>query len=153
VLRVFVLGSVAVTRDGEPVAVPGGRTTELLVRLALDAGAPVRADRLIEDLWAVDAVNTRRNTLQSKVARLRRALGAEAVVAGLDGYRLAVAPAAVDALALADLAAEAAARHAGGDHAGAAEHGARALAGARGELLPGAGDADWAAPPSGCGRC
>ena len=31
---------------------PAGKTTEVLVRLALDAGRPVRADRLIEDLWA-----------------------------------------------------------------------------------------------------
>ena len=45
------------------------------MRLALDAGVFVRADRLVEDLWAADAVNTRRNTLQSKVAKLRRALG------------------------------------------------------------------------------
>ena len=45
------------------------------MRLALEAGVVVRTDRLIEDLWADDAVNTRRNTLQSKVAKLRRALG------------------------------------------------------------------------------
>ena len=44
------------------------------MRLALDAGLHVRADRLIEDLWAADAVNTRPNTLQAKVTRLRRAL-------------------------------------------------------------------------------
>ena len=55
--------------------VPGGKTSELLVRLALEAGVLVRADRLVDDLWAADAVTTRRNTLQSKVARLRRALG------------------------------------------------------------------------------
>ena len=45
------------------------------MRLALEAGVLVRADRLVDDLWGDDAVNTRRNTLQSKVARLRRALG------------------------------------------------------------------------------
>ena len=53
---------------------PSGKTTEVLVRLALDAGRPVSAERLIEDLWG-DAAATARNTLQSKVSQLRRALG------------------------------------------------------------------------------
>ena len=51
----------------------------------------MRADRLLDDLWAGAA--TRRNTLQAKVARLRRALGDPAAIAGGDGgYRLAVEP-------------------------------------------------------------
>ena len=75
-LAISVLGPVEVRRDGRAsLPVPAGKTSELLVRLALEAGALVRADRLVEDLWAADAVDTRRNTLQSKVARLRRALG------------------------------------------------------------------------------
>ena len=86
-------GPVEVRRDGESGAVPGGKTSELLVRLALDAGVLVRTDRLVEDLWAADAVDTRRNTLQSKVAKLRRALGdPAAVVSGDGGYALAVEP-------------------------------------------------------------
>ena len=51
-LTVAVLGPVEVHRDGVRLPVPSGKTTEVLVRLALDAGRPVRADRLIEDLWA-----------------------------------------------------------------------------------------------------
>ena len=66
-----MLGPVALRRDGEPVAVPGGKTAELLVRLALEAGTFVPADRLLDDLWAGEP--TGRNTLQQKVARLRRA--------------------------------------------------------------------------------
>src|SRR4051794_41860918 len=53
------------------VSIPGGKTAELLVRLALDAGRTVSADRLLDDLWA--GAPTQRNTLQAKVARLRRA--------------------------------------------------------------------------------
>ena len=45
------------------------------MRLALDAGLLVRTERLLDDLWGADAVTTRRNTLQSKIAKLRRALG------------------------------------------------------------------------------
>jgi len=37
-LQISVLGAIEVWRDGEPVRVPGGKTSELLVRLALDAG-------------------------------------------------------------------------------------------------------------------
>ena len=74
VLSISVLGPVEVRRAGELVPIPAGKTSELLVRLALDAGVLVRTDRLVDDLWAVDAVRTSRNTLQSKVAKLRRAL-------------------------------------------------------------------------------
>ena len=56
-----MLGPVEVRRDGELVPVPGGKTAELLVRLALEAGVFVRADRLLDELWAgrLDATATR----------------------------------------------------------------------------------------------
>ena len=49
-LTVAVLGPVEVRRDGIRVPVPGGKTAELLVRLALEAGVRVRTERLIDDL-------------------------------------------------------------------------------------------------------
>src|SRR3954454_22758200 len=95
-LEFLLLGPLDVRRDGKPVAIPRGKTAELLVHLALAAGTPVRADRLLDDLWA--GMPTNRNTLQQKVARLRRSLGDPSLVAGGDdGYRLAIEPAAVDA--------------------------------------------------------
>ncbi len=140
-----MLGPVEVRRDGLPVPVPGGKTSELLVRLALEAGLPVRAERLVDDLWAQAAVTTRRNTLQSKVARLRRALGDRRLIAGGDGgYALAVDPSAVDALAVVRDAGRAAALLEGGDERGAAELSTAALKLFRGELLPAAGDGEWA---------
>ena len=75
VLALSVLGPFELRRDGKLLAVPAGKSTELLIRLALDAGAPVRVERLIEDLWGSDGVATERNTLQAKVSKLRRALG------------------------------------------------------------------------------
>ena len=107
-----MLGPLEVRRDGRLLAVPGGKTSELLVRLALDAGELVRTDRLLDDLWAAGGVTTRRNTLQSKVAKLRRALGdPPVIVSGDGGYALDVEPSDVDALAvLAQTAAAAAAR-------------------------------------------
>ena len=72
---------------------PSGKTSELLVRLAVDAGSLVRTERLVEDLWGDTAVSTQRNTLQSKVSQLRKALGDSALVVGTsDGYRLDVDP-------------------------------------------------------------
>ena len=98
-LSVAVLGRVEVRRDGVLAAIPSGLTTELLVRLALDAGRPVRAERLLEDLWP-DDVGARRNTLQAKVSQLRRALGDPAALPGTAaGYTLAVDPERVDAVA------------------------------------------------------
>jgi hypothetical protein len=46
VLTVAVLGAVKARRDGDRLSVPAGKTTELLVRLALDAGSRVRVDIL-----------------------------------------------------------------------------------------------------------
>jgi hypothetical protein len=123
VFQISVLGPVEVRRDGRLVPVPGGKTSELLVRLALEAGVLVRADRLVEDLWAADAVNTRPNTLQSKVAKLRRAFGEAPVIAGGDGgYRLAVEPAAVDALAVLRDTVTASERLDAGDDRGGPQH-------------------------------
>jgi len=140
-----VLGSVEVRRDGEPVPVPGGKTAEVLVRLALDAGTFVRTDRLVEDVWAEDAVNTRRNTLQSKIAKLRRACGDPGViVSGDGGYTLAVEPDDVDALTVLRDAVTAAELLDAGDDREAADLSASALARYRGDLLQSAGE--WAAP-------
>ena len=144
-LQISVLGPVEVTRDGDRVPVPGGRTSELLVRLALEAGVFVGAERLVDDLWAAEAINTRRNTLQSKVARLRRALGdPQAIAAGEGGYKLAVEPSAIDALAVLRDAVTASQLLAAGDERGAADLSASALARFHGDVLAAAGDGDWA---------
>src|SRR5438045_1884152 len=92
VVDIAVLGPLVVTRDGEPVRVPRGRASEELVRLAMEPGSWVSVDRLVEDLWAETAAETRRNTLQAKVAMLRRAIGHAAVDSRDGGYALMVEP-------------------------------------------------------------
>jgi predicted ATPase/DNA-binding SARP family transcriptional activator len=142
VLTVALLGAVEVRLDGVPLPVPTGKTTELLVRLALDAGVRVRADTLLDDLWPEGAG---RNTLQSKVSQLRRALGDRDLVAGSgDGYTLALDRGCVDAFRVADLAAEAAAAREAGDTATALDRATRGLALYRGDALVDLGD--WAVP-------
>lgn len=143
-LHVSLLGPVEVRRDGTIVPIAGGKTAEVLVRLALDAGTVVRTDRLIEELWADDAVNTRRNTLQSKIAKLRRALGEPQVVLSRDdGYVLDVDPSEVDALAVLDDAVATARLVAEGDDRRAADLAMSALSRLSGELIP-AAQGEWA---------
>ncbi len=140
-LTVAVLGAVEARRDGVRLDLPAGKTTELLARLALDAGSRVRADALIEDLWAEP---TGRNTLQSKVSQLRRALGDKDVVLGTgDGYTLAVDATSVDASRATELAAQAADARGADDAATALDRAREGLALFRGEVLVDAGD--WAA--------
>ena len=117
-LTVSVLDAVELDRDGERIPVRPGKTTEVLIRLALEAGTMVRTERLIDDLWADEAVATARNTLQTKVSRLRRALGDPALVTGTSaGYTLEIEPDAVDALAAPRLAGAARAALDAGDAA------------------------------------
>ena len=145
-LTVAVLGRVEVRRDGVSAPVPSGLTTELLVRLALDAGRPVRAERLVDELWP-GTTGTRRNTLQAKVSQLRRALGDPgALTGGPEGYTLAVDPGRVDALHALRLADEGVALLAAGDAAGAAVICQEGLALFSAEVLPAAGGADWVLP-------
>ena len=146
-LQISLLGPLEVRRDGVLVPVPGGKTSEVLVRLALEAGLLVRTDRLVDDLWAADAVNTRRNTLQSKIARLRRALGDPPVIASGDGgYKLAVEPSEVDALAVLDHVAAASRLLDAGDDRDAVDLCASTLKLYRGDVLQAAGDGEWVNP-------
>ena len=144
---VVLLGPIELHRDGERVHLPGGKTTELLVRLALEAGGTVRSERLIDELWDDEAVSTAKNTLQSKVSQLRRALGDPAlVVGGSAGYSLAIEASAVDALEVIRLAELTATLLRAGDASEALRSGSAALALFRGEVLADAGDAEWLRP-------
>jgi predicted ATPase/DNA-binding SARP family transcriptional activator len=146
VLTVAVLGRVEARIDGVPAPIPTGLTTELLVRLALDAGRPVRAVRLVEDLWP-DPAGVRPNTLQTKISQLRRALGdPSAVTGGVAGYTLVVEPRDVDALEVLRLAEVGATQLAAGDPAGAAATCRTGLALFGPEVLSAAGTAEWVLP-------
>ena len=118
------------------------RRRELLARLALDAGTGVRVDALLEDLW-VDPAG--RNTLQSKVSQLRRALGDKDLVrASADAYILAVPQDAVDAFQVVQLAAASVTARATGDLAASLAFAQQGQALFRGAVLVDAGD--WATP-------
>ena len=147
VIAVSVLDVVELNRDGDRIPVRRGKTTELLVRLSLEAGVMVRTERLIEDLWADEAPGTARNVLQTKVSRLRRALGDPALVTGTRaGYTLEVDPSAVDALEVLRLADQASTMRAVGDASAVLETCTTALSLFGGEILSNAGEGDWVVP-------
>ncbi|HTJ71887.1 MAG TPA: BTAD domain-containing putative transcriptional regulator [Actinospica sp.] len=99
-MRVAILGPLEVRRaDGpvdEPVEVPGRRLRALLIRLALDPGRVVSAERLIDDLWRDDPPAAAHNALQALVSRLRSVVGRSTIEQGGGGYRLNVRPEDVD---------------------------------------------------------
>lgn len=146
-LTVAVLGPVEIRRDGVQIQLPSGKTTQVMVRLALEAGLPVRADLLLQDLWEDAGVSTGKNTLQSKVSQLRRALGQPDLIAsGHGGYTLDVDRDCVDALRVVGLATSATALLRSGDGAAALDVSSRGLALFRGEVLGDAGDGPWLYP-------
>jgi predicted ATPase/DNA-binding SARP family transcriptional activator len=147
VLTIAVLDEVELRRDGVLIPVRPGKTTEVLIRLALEAGERVRTEQLIDDLWGGQAVATARNTLQTKISRLRRALGDPALVSGTaEGYTLHVDPAAVDALQVSRLATTAGEQRTAGDVGAAHLTCLAALAMFGTAVLPSAGRGDWSVP-------
>ncbi len=125
---VSVLGPVAVGHAEDamtPVAQQLLRV--LLATLALAHGRVVSVGVLIDALWGEDASRERERNLQARVSALRRLLadadpghGGARVVRVADGYRLALAPDALDARRFASLAEQGRAAARDGDQARAA---------------------------------
>jgi len=148
-LRIGLLGPLQL-RDGtgRTVHVGGRQLRVLLILLALDAGRVVPPSALAEQIWSSEPPANPGNALQTLVSRLR----AELRRAGLGhvieshpvGYRLAVRPDAVDALAFESLAARGRRALAGGDPGQAAEMLRAALQSWRGQPLADAAGNDFA---------
>jgi predicted ATPase/DNA-binding SARP family transcriptional activator len=125
-VRVSVLGPLEVTDvSGRLVRVPGHRVRALLILLALDPGRVLPAPVIIERLWPDGRPADAANALQSLVSRLRAALRQGGVPDGVlesspAGYRLALRPDAVDAVAFETQAREGGVALARGDAAAAA---------------------------------
>jgi DNA-binding SARP family transcriptional activator len=92
VVRIQLLGTVAVEVDGAPVALPPGRATELLAWLAAHPGMHAR-NRVAPVFWPDVADATARASLRTALWSLRKALGrgasalvVERAAVGLDGH-------------------------------------------------------------------
>ena len=147
-VRVGILGPLEV-RDtaGQPVALTGPRLRTLLVRLAVAGGHVVTVDRLAEDLWPTGRPADAANALQALVSRLRQAAGRDLVEYLAAGYRLAVEPGQIDAVAFERRVTAARAALAAGEQARGAALLTEAAAMWRGPALADAADAPFAAGP------
>ncbi|GAA4384174.1 BTAD domain-containing putative transcriptional regulator [Actinomadura verrucosospora] len=141
-MRIGILGPLDV-RDGaaRPVEVAGRRLRALLVRLAAEAGRPVSAERLLDDLW--EGAPPGGNALQALVSRLRGVAGRDIVEHGPAGYRLGIDPAEIDAVAFERGVSAARAEQ---DPCARAEGLRTALALWRGPALADVADSDFAFP-------
>ncbi|MFD5425256.1 ATP-binding protein [Streptomyces sp. NPDC127084] len=100
-MRYLILG-VTEARDphGRPLTLGGPKLRALLAALALRGGRAAHVGELIGDVWDEDGRGTPPHdapaALQALVARLRRAIGKDAVESTPGGYRLAAEPGDID---------------------------------------------------------
>ncbi|MEJ3749782.1 BTAD domain-containing putative transcriptional regulator [Actinomycetes bacterium KLBMP 9797] len=107
-MQIGMLGSFEVrTDDGVLADVPGARLRGLLIALALEPGRVVPKATLVDWIWGERPPADATNALQRLVSRLRKALPEGSVEGQTDGYRLTVAPDAVDAVRFERLIAQA----------------------------------------------
>jgi predicted ATPase/DNA-binding SARP family transcriptional activator len=99
-VNLLVLGPLEVWRDGVSLAVRRGRPRRLLLSLVLRRGGAVSPETLIDQLWGVDPPVNAENALQILISYLRRAVGGDdlRIQHVPAGYRLVVAPDAIDML-------------------------------------------------------
>ncbi|MEC3994695.1 BTAD domain-containing putative transcriptional regulator [Actinacidiphila sp. DG2A-62] len=106
-LRFAVLGPVRAWRDGEPIATGAPQQRALLAALLLRGGRTATASELLDAVWGESPPNTALAALRSYASRLRKGLGPTALVTDSGGYVLRVAPGALDAAVVEQLAVEA----------------------------------------------
>jgi predicted ATPase/DNA-binding SARP family transcriptional activator len=146
-MRISILGPLDVRDEaGRSVEVGGPRLRALLIRLAVDAGHDVQAERLVADLWGAEPPAGAANALQALISRLRAVAGRDLVTSRTGRYRLEVDPAEVDAVAFERLVTLARAVP-GGDTEGRAATLRQALALWRGPALLDVADAEFAQVP------
>ncbi|HEX4733261.1 MAG TPA: BTAD domain-containing putative transcriptional regulator, partial [Thermoleophilaceae bacterium] len=104
-----LLGPVEALRGDVPIELGGPLQRALLGCLLLRVGEVVSRERLIDDLWDEAPPSGAGRALETKVSRLRAALGSGALIAArAGGYVIEVTPESIDAEQFARLTAEAA---------------------------------------------
>ncbi|HSJ50323.1 MAG TPA: BTAD domain-containing putative transcriptional regulator, partial [Actinomycetota bacterium] len=102
-----VLGPVEARRDERPLGLGGPRQRAVLAHLIVRANKVVPVDTLIDLVWGDDPPPAARNSLQSYISHLRKALGPERVEGRPPGYVLHASPDEIDASTFEALLAEA----------------------------------------------
>ena len=140
-LEIRVLGPFEALVAGRPVEIGGSKRQGLLAMLALRRGRVLSVDTLVDALWDEELPSAPRNAVQHHVARLRAALGQDAIGGTVDGYVLHEVD--VDALRFEEWLAEVRAALREGDARGASDTVARALDLWRGPALHGLVPTEW----------
>ncbi|MFH0243905.1 BTAD domain-containing putative transcriptional regulator [Streptomyces sp. HK10] len=91
-LRFAVLGPVRAWRDGEPVGVGSPQQRALLAALLLRGGQTATAQELVDALWGEDPPQRALAALRTYASRLRKVLGAEALISESGGYAIRLGP-------------------------------------------------------------
>jgi DNA-binding SARP family transcriptional activator/energy-coupling factor transporter ATP-binding protein EcfA2 len=98
-----LLGPLEVADHGRTLSIGGPKQRAVLAHLLLLANEIVSVDHLIDGIWGDEPPETARNTVQTYVRHLRKALGAARVQHRPPGYVLVADPAEVDVLRFVDL--------------------------------------------------
>src|SRR5215210_6320896 len=130
-----LLGPLEVVHRGEAVPTGGQRKRALLARLLLEANRTVSIDALVDALWGERLPPTAVKMVHVYVSQLRKVLPAGSLQTRPPGYRLEVAPEALDLLRFERLRQEAADAMAADDAATASERFQAALSLWRGPAL------------------
>ncbi|GAA2457585.1 AfsR/SARP family transcriptional regulator [Streptomyces macrosporus] len=91
-LRFAVLGPVRAWRDGEAVSVGSPQQRALLAALLLRGGQTATAQELVDALWGEEPPQRALAALRTYASRLRKALGAEALISESGGYAIRLGP-------------------------------------------------------------
>ena len=98
-----VLGPLEVDAGEGPIPLGGPKQRALLAHLLVRSNQVVPSETLIDELWGDEPPETARNTLQTYMSHLRKALGADRLVGRPPGYVLALDPMELDSIRFDDL--------------------------------------------------
>ncbi len=87
-MLVRLLGPIEAADEALSLRVPGLRCKTLLALLAIQPGAMVSTDKLIDEIWGARPPPTAMNSLANAVMRVRKVVGPERIVTGQGSYGL-----------------------------------------------------------------
>jgi WD40 repeat protein/DNA-binding SARP family transcriptional activator/class 3 adenylate cyclase/tRNA A-37 threonylcarbamoyl transferase component Bud32 len=92
-----VLGPLEVDAGSGPIPLGGPKQRAVLALLLIRANELVPAETLVDEVWGEDPPETARNTIQTYISHLRKAVGHDHIQSNGRGYRLRLDPSELDA--------------------------------------------------------